>query len=321
MEITRVKGRINMDSAVSKKVTIFSYIIAFAIILAMITTSVLLKDPEIILPEIAAMAIAMWVYREAGWIRQPSKIFLAPSFTAVIGFLVNQLHIALVGKVILTLILMMLFLRIIRSNLGPSIATGLLPVVTDANEWSFIISVFVFTFILMLGVLVFGLNKGLEKKVNIQYKYKLVYLGIVFAWIGLCWSFGYELIAIPPILVVVYESLQKPMYNGKMAFKQGLVLTISATVGTLLYFAIDSWVLVTLLDMILMLILLQIVGIRVPAVYAFPLLPFVFPDDLVAMLPLGSLITCVFMFASVLAYKKLEMKQSVRICTTLRFLN
>jgi hypothetical protein len=302
-----------MDSTVSKKGMIISYIIAVTFILVMITASVLLNDHEIILPEVAAMAIAMWVYREAGWIRQPLKIFLAPSITAVIGFAVNQLHISYLGKVSLTLILLMLFLRIIQSNLGPSIATGLLPVVTNANEWSFIISVFIFTFILMIGVLVFGLNKGLEKKMKIQYKYMLVFLVLIFVWMGLCWLVGYQLAVIPPILVVVYESLQKPMYNEKMAFKQGVVLTISATVGTLLYFAIDSWILVTLLDMILMLILLRIVGIRVPAVYAFPLLPFVFPDHIVAMLPLGSLITCVFLFASVLAYKKIEMKQSGKV--------
>lgn len=183
----------------------------------------------------------------------------------------------------------------------------------NATEWSFIISVFILTFILMLGVLAFGLNKGLEKKVKIQYKYMLVFLVLNFVWIGLCWVAGYpQLAVIPPILVVVYESLQKPMYNGKMAFKQGLVLTISATVGTLLYFAIDSWILVALLDMILMFILLRIVGIRIPAVYAFPLLPFVFPDDIVTKLPLGSLITSVFLFGSVLAFKKLEMKRRER---------
>jgi ABC-type transport system involved in multi-copper enzyme maturation permease subunit len=109
---------------------------------------------------------------------------------------------------------------------GRPIATGLLPVVTNANEWSFIISVFIFTFTLMLGVLVFGLNKGLEKNVQVQYKY------------------------------------------------------------------------------------IHIVGIRVPAVFAFLLLPFVFPDHIVAMLPLGSLITCVFLFTSVLVYKKMEMNRS-----------
>lgn len=177
-----------MDSTVSKKVTMISYIISITFIIAMITASVMLKDHEIILPEVAAMAIAMWVYREAGWIRQPSKIFLAPSITAVIGFAVNQLHISYLGKVSLTLILLMLFLRIIQSNLGSSIATGLLPVVTNANEWSFIISVFIFTFILMLGVLKFGLNKGLEKKVKIQYKYMLVFLVLIFVWMGLAGS-------------------------------------------------------------------------------------------------------------------------------------
>ena len=90
----------------------------------------------------------------------------------------------------------------------------------------------------MLGVLLFKLNNGLERKVKIQYKYMVVFLLLNFVWISLCWITGYEQLAvIPPILVVVYESLQKPMYNEKMAFKQILVLTTSATVGTLLYFS------------------------------------------------------------------------------------
>ncbi|MEW2059063.1 MULTISPECIES: hypothetical protein [Streptomyces] len=142
-----------MNSAVSKKGTIISYMIAITFIIAMITDSVMLNDHEIILPEVAAMAIAMWVYREAGWIRQPSKIFLAPSITAALGIAVNQLDIAYLGKVILTVVLMMLFLRIIQSNLAPSIATGLLPLVMNASEWTFIISILTLTLILMLGVL------------------------------------------------------------------------------------------------------------------------------------------------------------------------
>jgi hypothetical protein len=301
-----------MESTVSKQKTIISYIISFAFIIMMITASVILKDHEIILPEVAAMAIAMWVWRDEGWIRQPSKIFLVPSITALIGFVVNQLPISYLGKVIFTLILMMIFLWTIQSSLGPSIATGLLPVVTNATEWSFVISVFILTFLLMIGVLLFRLNKGLEKKTEIQYKYMAVFLVLIFVWIGLCSIVGYPLAVIPPILVVVFESLQKPMYNGKMAFKQGLVLTVSATIGTLLYFSIDSWILATLLDMILMLILLYVVGIRVPAVYAFPLLPFVFPDEIVAKLPLGSFITCLFLLSAVLAYKKIEMRQKGR---------
>lgn len=50
----------------------------------------------------------------------------------------------------------------------------------------------------MFGVLVFKLNKGLEKKVKIQYKYMLVFLVLIFMWIGLCWLVGYQLAVIPP---------------------------------------------------------------------------------------------------------------------------
>ncbi|MFD2760397.1 hypothetical protein [Lentibacillus juripiscarius] len=303
-----------MNTAVSKNVTIISYVIAITFIITMITTSVLLNNHQIILPELAAMAIAMWVYREAGWIRHPSKILFAPSLTAVIGFMVNLLPIFYVGKVGIALVLLMLLLRLIQSNLAPSIATGLLPIVIDVDGWSFIISTSILTFILMLGVLIFRLNNGIEAEVKIHYKYMVVFLVLNFIWISLTWAVGYpQLAAIPPILVVVYESLQKPMYNGKVAFKQSLVLTISATVGTLLYFTLDSWILLTLIDMILMYILLRIVAIRIPAVYAFPLLPFIFPEKVVGMLPLGSLITCVLLFGSVLAYKKLEIKRSGKV--------
>jgi hypothetical protein len=51
-----------------------------------------------------------------------------------------------------------------------------------------------------------------------------------------------------------------------------------------------------------------------PAVYAFPLLPFVFPGGQVAaMLPIGALIASVFFFASLLAYKKCEMKRNGKV--------
>lgn len=300
-----------MESANSTKVTVVSYLIAIAFIVAMIMAAVILQDDEIILPEIAAMAIAMWVYREAGWIREPSRIVLAPAVTAVIGLTINQLPIPFVGKVLLTLVLLMLFLRVIQSNLSPSIATGLLPLVINADDWSFILSLLILTFILMLGVLIFGLHTGLAKKVSIPYKYMLVFLVLAFVWIGLCWGVGYQHLAvIPPVLVVAYESLQKPMYSGKMAIKQGIALTLSASVGTLFYFTMDSLILVTLLDMSLMLILSLLMRIRIPAIYAFPLLPFIFPDEIAIKLPLATLITCLFMFTAVLLYKTYEKKRT-----------
>ena len=47
---------------------------------------------------------------------------------------------------------------------------------------------------------------------------------------------------------------------------------------------------------------IKIVGVRIPAVYAFPLL-LVFPDGMIKMLPVASFVAGVFLFGAVLLYK------------------
>ena len=76
MKVISKKEYAIMNAVISKKETIISYTIAILFILAMVTAGVLLNDPEVILPEIAAMAIALWAYREPGWLRQPEKSLL-----------------------------------------------------------------------------------------------------------------------------------------------------------------------------------------------------------------------------------------------------
>lgn len=66
------------------------------------------------------------------------------------------------------------------------------------------------------------------------------------------------------------------MYSWRMVIKQSIVLTLSATIGVTLYLIINHWVVVALLSMPLMWGLLSIFKMRVPAVYAFPLLAYVF---------------------------------------------
>lgn len=161
------------------------------------------------------MAIALWAYRESGWLRQPEKSCCTVN-NSFDWFCSESDGFSLYRKSWRNTCINDAVLRVIQSNLAPSIATGLLPLVTNATEWSFVISVFALTFILMIGVLIFKLNNGIKRKVHIQYKYMTVFLILNFVWISLCWITGYEQLAvIPPILVVVYESLQKPMYNEK----------------------------------------------------------------------------------------------------------
>lgn len=67
----------NTADLATNKIGKLPYVIAISFILFMVILSVQLQHSEIILPEVAAMAIAMWVYREPGWIRRPSIIGVA----------------------------------------------------------------------------------------------------------------------------------------------------------------------------------------------------------------------------------------------------
>lgn len=302
----------NVTDPVTDKAGKLPYVIAIAFILLMVGLSEQLQHSEIILPEVAAMAIAMWVYREPGWIRRPSVIFIAPTVTAALGLVINQLQILYPLKVTISLTIMMLCLRLLRSNFAPAIATGLLPLAIHTEHWSFVGIVFIFTLTLMAGVVVFQLHRNLVAKPAIQYKYMVIFLAISLCWLSICWLLGYEQMAvIPPIFVVVYESLQKPVYTAKIAFKQAFTLTLSAAVGALMFIQLESQVLAAFIDMIAVVIISHLFRARIPALYAIPLLTFVFPEDKVWSLPLVTLFASICMFSLVWLYKYAEKRAFV----------
>ncbi len=276
----------------------------------MVFVAYMLQDREIILPEIAAMAVGLWVYRDKQWLNQPDKIFILPSLTAILGFAINFMPIAYLFKLVLVLIAMLLLMRMFRYVLPPAFATGFLPIVTNAHEFSFLISIFITTFILMLGVLYFKLNREIEPKENFDLKKVLVYVcitifGFVFAEI-----FQVESMAlIPPITVVVYESINMMMYSLKMCLKQISVLTLSISIAVALQFLIQDWLILTLLYMPLMFVLLKLFDMRIPAVYAFPFLVFVFPQESVIHLPLASLFMATLSLGCVYIYRVYIFKQ------------
>lgn len=92
-----------------KRKNLLAYTMAFAMIILMAAASELSHNHEFILPEIAAMVIAMWVYRDPNWLRHPLQIFLAPTLTSVIGFTVNHLPAAYLCKVGIDFILIYVF--------------------------------------------------------------------------------------------------------------------------------------------------------------------------------------------------------------------
>ncbi|MBG3080471.1 hypothetical protein I4632_09615 [Proteus mirabilis] len=291
----------------TQRQSVLSYTLAFIFIIAMIAIASFFDDREIILPEIAAMAVALWVYREQNWMRHPEKIFIWPTITALLGFGINLLSIPFTTKLILILASMLLFFLLFRYSLAPALATGFLPIVTNATEISFIISILVTTFILMFLVIFAKFKITPDRNVTLQPKLMGIYAVIVLISIGVASIFNYAHLAVlPPIAVVIYESLYMKMYSLRILLKQTIVLTLSATIGVLLYFYVVNWIAVILLTMPLMWLLLHLFNMRIPAVYAFPLLAYVFPQEALPLLPIASLLVSLLSLGLVLGYRKMQ---------------
>lgn len=274
-----------------EKTTVRDYLVGFAFVLLMVSIATWLHDYEIILPEIAALTSGMWIYQKSDWLNQPLKIFLAPSGTAVIGFAVNRLPVNYPEKVVVTLLLILLLLRGLRSTLAPSFATGLLPIIVNATHWSFIIAIFAFTLTLMGVVLYRGLHHGLPANAALSTHQMFIFLVAGILWTGLVWVTGNpQMAAIPPVLVVFFEALQQPSYSGKMA---------------LIHLVIASWLLTTLISLPLIFILLAALQLKLPAAYAFPLLALVLSTPMFTHLPLAALLAASFFMGTVFIVKQI----------------
>jgi len=290
-----------------------SYSGAFLFFLIIIGLANYFSDAEIILPEVAAMAVGLFAFREQSWMKQPEKIFILPSMTAIMGFGINCLEIAFLLKLGIVLIIMLLLIFLLKYSLAPALATGFLPIVTHAHSFSFIVSILISTFLLMLIVYLFKLNKGSNRKSSIDKSAMLFYFGIMFCWMLITYLFGYEGFAvIPPIAVVVYESLHMKMYTVKMAFKTTVLLFLSAWIGVFLFLNIENWLLVGTLDFACMFLLLKLFKMHIPAVYAFPFLAFILPKHIIGGLPLAGLCMSIFALGFILLSRTYRMRMQLK---------
>lgn len=278
-----------------------------ALVLLMVVSATVLQDQELILPEIGALTAGTWIYQTDGWIHQPTKIFLAPSGTALIGFLINQLPLAYPVKVWLGLLLMLGLLWQLRSSLAPAFATGLLPIIINATHWSFMVAILLFTAILMVGVYAQGRYRTTQAGAPLRVGHLGLFAGLVTVWVGLVWIAGVpQMAGIPPVLVVFFEVLQKPHYSRQMAVKQWGALTGAATLGVLVHVVVPTWWVATLIALPLVFLLLAGLRLKLPAAYAFPLLALVLPTGMFHLLPLSAGLAATFFLGSSLLDHRLR---------------
>ncbi|SHK51653.1 hypothetical protein SAMN05443634_101251 [Chishuiella changwenlii] len=289
-----------------KKESSVSYIFALVFILLMIAVAVLFKDREIILPEVAALTVGIFTFREDKWIQRPFHIFLLPSITAILGFGINFLPILFSLKLLIVLIGMLLTLRLFKSQLAPALATGLLPIVTNAHSFLFLFAIFAFVLVLYCLIKVLKI-KPIEDSVPIIYiSHNRWLIAICVIWFLIAYFLDYVYYsAIPPVIVIAFESLNHPSLKLNVRLKRILALTGASLIGCLTIQYLDNLILAGLIDLLLVAVLLKVMNLRLPPAFAMVLLPMIMPKETILHLTLATfLMSTYFMIGIYIIQKK-----------------
>lgn len=259
------------------------YIAAYGIILLMTAAAFGFQQKEIILPELAALSIGCFLYKKNTWTDKPMHLFLLPSATAFIGFFINKSELNMAAKIVLVLIAMFMLLHLIKSSLAPAIATGLLPIVTNCDSYIFLISIVFFTGLLSLLTALFfkpESEKGVLQEEPKPVLSILIFLAILIVWVIICSAADImQLAAVPPIIVLGYESINKKMYSFTMLYKQVTALVLAAFIGAQTIYYLDNFLLVTVMNLIGVTIILHFLKMKMPPVYGMVMLPMILPGS------------------------------------------
>jgi hypothetical protein len=270
------------------------YALAYGLILLMTAAALGFQDKEIILPELAALSIGCFMYKKNVWTAKPLHLFLLPSVTAFIGFFINHLEINMVIKIIVTMLLIMSFLYSIKSSLAPALATGLLPIVTNCDSYIFLISIVLSMGLLAILAAVFfnpevSATTAAEEPKSILAI--LVFLAILIAWVLICSAAGnMQIAALPPILVLAYEHIDKKMFSFVMLYKMVAVLVLAAFIGAQSFYFLDNFLLASIINLIAVNIILHYAKMKMPPAFAMAMLPMVLPSYSPVYFALGTAI-------------------------------
>ncbi|MHC0443114.1 hypothetical protein [Flavobacterium sp. 3-210] len=276
-----MKALYNNAIQAASKYQFNSYFIAYSFILFMIGAGYFFKEREIILPELVALSIGCLVYKKDAWLEKTSHIFLLPSLTAILGYIINLIELSIFLKVFLVLTVMFLLLHMIKSKFAPAIATGLLPIITNCNSYVFLVSILFFTGLLAVMTATVFKKKGKSEGRTAHPKPIIStwgYLLILTIWLFFCYiADAIEMAAIPPVIVVGYETIAKREYHLRMLYKQLLALVSAAFIGAQSIYYLDNYLLAALFDFAFISIILRILKLKMPPAYAMSILPMILP--------------------------------------------
>ncbi|MCY9659299.1 hypothetical protein P5G65_20880 [Paenibacillus chondroitinus] len=291
------------------------FLSAYLLVILMLVAAVVLKQRDILFPEIAGMAMGVMVFPVAHWIKKPVHLWLAPTIGAFIGTALNGLTLNTQPKILLGLVIVVILMHIFRVNFGPTIPATLLPIFLGLHDYVFATTTAVFTFVIMLAA--FRMRKsqklpdGPEK---FRKKTDTVIITIILAlWIGLAFVTNLAVIVVPPVFALIFEVFHTDGFHWKVIPPRLAVLTATAILSVgVLHLLAGSIIWVGVINVVITLILCKWFKAPVPVAFGVSLMPLIFPAWGTWGFPVGVFATTGVLMCISAAYRQLRKRQTVQ---------
>lgn len=308
--ISDIKHRKKMDKT-DKEPSLFSniqqrkrYLSALIMIVLMIGVAELLNEKEIIFPEMAALAIGMWIVNKRVWRVRYWQMLLLMTLGACAGVLIVLYSpFSLIINIAIAFTCAAIGLLVTRASLFPLISACVLPVLLKTESWVYPLSVFVMTLIIIAGQR-WMVYRGIREPIvyepaernwsadSLRWVSLLMSVAAV-ACLAVYTSNFYFII--PPLIVMYVEFV-----NSKAGFRNRPVLTILLLVSGSLVGTVFQWfgyhylglpeTVVALFIFIVLFTLFEWLGKFFAPVGAMALIPMLLPKEALFGLPFQVLI-------------------------------
>lgn len=297
----------------------------------MVFISQYFNNPEIIFPEIAAIAVGSLVSPKLSWNVNKWRVFLCIVICAVGGVLIVRFIPAPIWlQMIIGYFLAQLVFIFSRTTFAPMISAMVLPIMLQTSTVVYIFSAIGFTALII--VIRYILEKcGIVSKENyikllspksVDYTKvivrSIIVLPITFCMLQFDWKF-----AVAPPLLVAFIEFSNSNKTSKFLFKAAALITSASFLGTMCRYVLTVKLEIPLfisavMGMILVILLMNIVKLYIPPAGAVTILAMLIPEKYLLIYPLEILLGITLLaIISKFCFKFIFAKLSVKKASTI----
>jgi hypothetical protein len=248
----------------------------------------------LLFPELAALSHDVMTRPQGKWARQPWRIVLTPTSTAVVGLFMTR-HTSY-GAISIALIVLasLLIIKLLKSGIGPAISGGALPMVLNERSWMYPAAIFM-GLVGLTAILWIWRRYGPpfdtpsdysrndsrvidELETNPHDRFWVFSLLAFVLLLGVPAQFtGLRFILFPPLIVMAYELFGHPEIPGWMARPAlfPLVCVLTASVGVVECHFFKASFIGVMLTVLCSIAILRAFKVHMPSALAVGLLPIV----------------------------------------------